>query len=186
MLRCKVRGNPRPTISWTREGQPLKESDRVKTEYLDDGTIILTVKDTTMEDTGEYRCEAENEYGSAWTEGPIVVAAEGTLPTEGEAPDFLEPVRPVTVMQGETAVLEGKITGSPAPEVKWYKADKPISPSDARYKIENLPDGTQRLTIKDALLEDMGDYRCEATNKWGDVWSDVTLTVQGICCVQLR
>lgn len=45
------------------------------------------------------RCDAENDYGSAWTEGPIIVAAEGSLPTEGEAPDFLEPVRPITVKQ---------------------------------------------------------------------------------------
>lgn len=36
--------------------------------------------------------QAENEFGSAWTEGPIAVVIEGTLPTkeEGEAPDFIE------------------------------------------------------------------------------------------------
>ena len=27
-------------------------------------------------------------------------------------------------------------------------------------------------------MDDMDDYRCEASNKYGDVWSDVTLTVQ--------
>ena len=97
-------------------------SDRLSLEYHEDGTIILTLKDAEMEDTGEYRCDAENEYGTAWTEGPIIVAAEGGLPTEGEAPDFVEPVRPITVKQGETGVLEGKITGLPFPEVKiWEK-----------------------------------------------------------------
>ena len=37
-------------------------------EYHDDGTIILILKNAEMEDTGEYRCDAENEYGTAWTE----------------------------------------------------------------------------------------------------------------------
>lgn len=132
-------------------------------------------------------------HGAAWTEGPIVVATEGQLLVDGEAPDFLEPVRPVTVLVGKTAVLEGKISGTPKPEVKWYKNDELILPStDSRYKIENLSDGTQRLTINNANIDDMDEYRCvlrikskleliyrcEATNKFGDVWSDVTLTVQ--------
>jgi titin len=154
-------------------------TDRISLEYHDDGTIILTLKNAEMDDTGEYRCDAENEYGTAWTEGPIIVAAEGSLPTEGEAPDFVEPVRPITIKQGETGVLEGKITGLPFPEVKWYKGEQPIVPGEnPRYKIEGLPDGTQRLIVSNAQLSDMDDYRCEASNKYGDVWSDVTLTVQ--------
>lgn len=179
VLRCRVKGEPRPTIKWTKEGKEVEMSTRIRTEYLEDGTITFTVKQSVMEDSGEYRCEATNEFGSAWTEAPIIVVKEGTIPTTGEAPDFLEPVRPVTVMQGETAVLEGKITGSPAPEVKWYRGKELITPAtDPRYKVENLANGTQRLTIKDAKLEDMGEFRCEASNEYGDVWSDVTLTVK--------
>lgn len=89
-----------------------------------------------------------------------MVATEGQLPTDGEAPDFLEPVRPVTVLVGETAVLEGKISGLPKPDVKWYKNDEPILPTtDPRFIIEDLPDGTQRLNINNANLDDMDDYR---------------------------
>ncbi|KAI1702784.1 immunoglobulin domain-containing protein [Ditylenchus destructor] len=165
VLKCKVKGYPRPTIAWSKQGEgPIRDGSadgRIKLEYHDDGVVVLTVKNAQLDDSGEYRCEAENEYGSAWTEGPII------------------PVRPVTVLVGETAVLEGKITGMPKPDVKWYKGDDLITPDkDARYKIEDLPDGTQRLTVKDAVLDDMDDYRCEASNKYGDVWSDVTLTVQ--------
>ena len=66
-----------------------------------------------------FRCHAENEYGKAWTEGPIVLTQVGAAPTEGDAPDFVLPVRPVIVEEGETAVLEGKISGKPKPTVKW-------------------------------------------------------------------
>uniref|UniRef100_A0A914I5C8 Muscle M-line assembly protein unc-89 n=1 Tax=Globodera rostochiensis TaxID=31243 RepID=A0A914I5C8_GLORO len=180
VLRCKVKGNPRPTISWSRQGYgPLVESERISTEYHEDGTIILTLTNADMDDTGEYRCDAENDFGTAWTEGPIIVAAEGSLPTEGEAPDFIEPVRPITVKVGDTGILEGRISGLPFPEVKWYKGEQLITPgANPRYRLENLPDGTQRLIITNAQMSDMDDYRCEATNKYGDVWSDVTLTVQ--------
>lgn len=161
ILKCKVRGEPRPTIKWTKEGKEVVMSSRIQSQYLEDGTIILSIKQSVMEDSGEYRCEGVNEFGSAWTEAPVIVAKEGTIPTTGEAPDFLEPVRPVTVLQGETAVLEGKITGSPAPEVQWYRGKELITPAtDSRYKVENFPDGTQRLTIKDSKLEDMGEFRC--------------------------
>jgi len=69
VLRCKVKGFPRPTITWSRQGYgPVTATDRISMEYHDDGTIILTIKNAEMEDTGEYRCDAENEYGTAWTE----------------------------------------------------------------------------------------------------------------------
>jgi hypothetical protein len=180
VLRAKVKGYPRPTITWSKQGGAvIKESERIHLEYHDDGTIILTLKDAVVQDTGEYRCEAENDYGSAWTEGPIIVALQEDLPTDGEAPDFLEPVRPITVKVGDTGVLEGKVCGNPTPSIKWYKGKEEITPDyNPRYRTENLPDGTQRLIVKDAQLSDMDDYRCEASNKHGDVWSDVTLTVQ--------
>lgn len=44
-----------------------------------------------------FRCHAENELGSAWTEGPIIVTLVGAPKPDGEAPDFVQPVRPVVV-----------------------------------------------------------------------------------------
>lgn len=69
------------------------------TEYHDDGTVILRIKEASLNESGEYRCDARNEFGAAWTEAPISVASEGELPQEGEAPDFVEPIRPVTVLK---------------------------------------------------------------------------------------
>ncbi|VDL77330.1 unnamed protein product [Nippostrongylus brasiliensis] len=123
------------------------------------------------------RCYAENELGSAWTEGPIVVTLIGAPVPDGEAPDFIQPVRPVMVNEGETAVLEGKVSGKPKPTVKWYKNGEEIKPSD-HFVVESLDDGTQRLTVKSTTMDDLDEYRCSASNEFGDVWSDVTLTVK--------
>ncbi|ETN83967.1 hypothetical protein NECAME_07120, partial [Necator americanus] len=177
VLKCKVKGEPRPKIKWTKEGKEVEMLTRIRTEYKDDGTLTMTIDEVTQQDAGEYRCYAENELGSAWTEGPIIIAAFGAPPQEGEAPDFIMPVRPVVVGEGETAVLEGKISGKPKPTVKWYKNGELLKPSD-KVVMESLDDGTQRLTVKDATMNDMDEYRCEASNEFGDVWSDVTLTVK--------
>lgn len=75
----------------------LDQNDRVVTEYHDDGTILLKIKSARKEDIGEYRCNAINKYGAAWTAGPVQVATESEMRKEGEAPDFIEPVKPVTV-----------------------------------------------------------------------------------------
>uniref|UniRef100_A0A8R1DN92 Ig-like domain-containing protein n=1 Tax=Caenorhabditis japonica TaxID=281687 RepID=A0A8R1DN92_CAEJA len=177
ILKCKVKGEPRTKIRWTKEGKEVEMSARVRAEHKEDGTLTLTFDNVTQSDAGEYRCEAENEYGSAWTEGPIIVTLEGAPKIDGEAPDFLQPVKPAVVTVGETAVLEGKVSGKPKPTVKWYKNGEELKPSD-RVKIENLDDGTQRLTVSKTEMSDMAEYRCEASNEFGDVWSDVTLTVK--------
>lgn len=66
-------------------------------EYHEDGSIVLKIMDARIEDSGEYRCDAVNDNGAAWTTGPIKVATEGEFTKEGEAPDFSEPIKPVTV-----------------------------------------------------------------------------------------
>lgn len=58
-----------------------------------------------------------------------------------------------------------------------YKNGEDIKPSE-HFVVESLDDGTQRLTVKNATMEDLDEYRCSASNEFGDVWSDVTLTVK--------
>lgn len=75
----------------------MDQNHRVITEYHEDGTIVLKIKNARKEDSGEYQCKAINAHGSAWTAGPVRVTTESELRQEGEAPDFIEPVKPVTV-----------------------------------------------------------------------------------------
>uniref|UniRef100_A0A0N5CB57 Muscle M-line assembly protein unc-89 n=1 Tax=Strongyloides papillosus TaxID=174720 RepID=A0A0N5CB57_STREA len=175
VLTCKVKGEPRPDISWSKDGKKIVESDKIKIEYAKDNSIKLTIHNVTLQDSGEYRCDATNELGAAWSEGPILVTEEKI--TDGEAPDFLQPIRPVTVVEGQKAVLEGKLIGKPKPTVKWYKNGKEIKPDNERIIIEDLEDGTQRLIVNTTLMSDNDEYRCEATNEYGDVWADATLKV---------
>lgn len=75
-------------------------------------------------------------------------------------------------------MLKAKVTGSPTPDIKWFKGDKELV-NDANHKIEHKPDGTVMLTIKDAQKEDAGDYRVEASNPLGVTWSDGVVALKG-------
>ncbi|CEF63660.1 Hemicentin-1 [Strongyloides ratti] len=175
VLTCKVKGEPRPEINWSKDGKKITESEHIKIEYTKDNNIKLTIVNATLQDSGEYRCDATNELGAAWTEGPVLITTEMII--DGEAPDFLQPIKPVTVVEGQKAVLEGKLIGKPKPTVKWYKNGEVIKADNQRIIIEDLSDGTQRLTINETLMSDNDEYRCEATNEYGDVWADATLKV---------
>ena len=58
-LKCLTEGSPKPTVSWSKNGQPLESKDRVS--ISDDGA--MTIKNTRTQDTGRYKCSAKNAVG---------------------------------------------------------------------------------------------------------------------------
>jgi len=59
-----VRGNPRPSVSWTHKGAPLLESRKIRMSYNENsGTVTLQINQIGPGDEGEYTCSAKNQYG---------------------------------------------------------------------------------------------------------------------------
>ncbi len=67
-LRCRAKGYPIPTISWTFDGETI-DSDNV--EINDDGA--LRIKRVSHADAGVYSCEAKNSEGKESVRGELVV-----------------------------------------------------------------------------------------------------------------
>ncbi|XP_068144679.1 muscle M-line assembly protein unc-89 isoform X5 [Drosophila tropicalis] len=73
ILDTKVRGNPRPAISWTKDQIPVVLDDRiVQIEHLD-GICELIINKPTTNDNGIYVCTAKNKLGSQSTTHTVVV-----------------------------------------------------------------------------------------------------------------
>jgi len=73
IIDTKVRGNPRPVISWTKDQIPVVLDDRVvQIEHLD-GICELIVNKPTEKDNGTYVCTAQNKLGSQSTTHTVVV-----------------------------------------------------------------------------------------------------------------
>ncbi|GLH07319.1 LOW QUALITY PROTEIN: Titin [Gryllus bimaculatus] len=74
----KVRGQPKPVVSWTRKGAPLLESGKYRMSYDEQsGKVSLLINTIGPGDEGEYTCTAQNQYGEAICS--VYIQPEGQL-----------------------------------------------------------------------------------------------------------
>ncbi len=96
-----------------------------------------------------------------------------------EAPQFITELTKTKILVGETAILECKVTGKPAPEVRWMMGGADVKQS-MRLTVKSKPDGVQVLQVKEATQKETGEVKCIATNKAGTVETAAELTVEGM------
>uniref|UniRef100_A0A674JUC6 Titin n=1 Tax=Terrapene triunguis TaxID=2587831 RepID=A0A674JUC6_9SAUR len=61
-LEIPISGRPKPTVTWTKDGQPLKQTTRVNVNDLPNLTV-LNIKETHKEDSGMYGITVANVIG---------------------------------------------------------------------------------------------------------------------------
>uniref|UniRef100_A0A182YHF3 Uncharacterized protein n=1 Tax=Anopheles stephensi TaxID=30069 RepID=A0A182YHF3_ANOST len=156
-LNCKAEGVPTPTITWFKDGEPIKaEPGSHKMLLPAGGLFFLKVVHSRREtDAGVYWCEATNELGA-------VRSNNATLQVSVLREEFrLEPQN-TRVAQGETVLLEcGPPRGSPEPTVSWRKNGQTLDLSSSK-RIRIVDGGN--LAIQDARQSDDGRYQCVAKN----------------------
>ena len=94
-------------------------------------------------------------------------------------PEFQQELRNLEVPEGDTVYLTIKTTGTPEPEITWYRSGQLLK-EDSRVKfIKDAETGTYSLLINRAAVEDEGEYRCVASNMGGSVACQAKLIVKG-------
>lgn len=155
ILSCRaIAGIPTPTIKWVRrDRRPL--SHRV----VEDDSGTLTFQDVTLDEAGEYECQAENVAGR--------VTATSSLHVQQVPIITLEPnVTEITVTEGDELKIECSAIGSPTPSVIWKEplqlAGYPFSSGPPRA-------ATSYATIQkyNTRQSDEGTYICSAKNDAG-------------------
>jgi len=89
---------------------------------------------------------------------------------------FELPLSDVTIVDGEKAVLECRVTVTPAAEVTWYVDNVEIRQTNV-CQIVFTADGWCRLIIRDVMLKDEADYTVRVVNEAGTCISTAYLTV---------
>ena len=83
-LKCSATGQPRPVISWQKDGGdnfPAARERRMQVYPDDDRFYILN---TRVADEGVYSCMAKNDAGTVITNATVTVL---------ETPDFVQPMQ---------------------------------------------------------------------------------------------
>ena len=165
----EVQGNPEPHISWFRNNvliEPGGRYEQKKSEVMHK----LIIRETTLHDSGEVKCQATNDVGSVWSVAPLVVKP---MRRQERPPFFLKKPQDANVLVGDIVSFEVNVEGTPTPTVKWYNEKGEEIPETGRLCC--LSNGT--LTIKDVILDDEGIYKCVAANEAGEVPCQVELLV---------
>ncbi|XP_043549664.1 kalirin isoform X5 [Chiloscyllium plagiosum] len=81
ILRCKVCGRPKPTVSWKGPDQNVLVNDtRYTLSFSDSGEVMLKICNIMPQDSGIYSCQAMNEMGSTSSSATIKVQGVPAAP----------------------------------------------------------------------------------------------------------
>ncbi|XP_038571296.1 hemicentin-1 isoform X1 [Micropterus salmoides] len=160
ILNCEVRGDPLPSIRWSKNGINIQISNRIR--QLDNGS--LAIYGTVSEDSGNYMCVATNDAG--------VVERSVTLTLQSAPTIIVEPVDTV-VDAGTTVMINCQAQGEPTPTIEWSRQGRPLLGNSRFSTLSN-----SSLRISSVQKEDTAEYECVARNLLGSVLVRVTLTVK--------
>ena len=168
---CEFQASPQATIQWFCNGKPLTSLAN-KYEISYDGKTNqhkLIIKNTALDDIGNYSVQATNELGQIQTEAKLNVT---------HAPMFIDGLQDKSVIAKETIELIVKVAGTPQATLTWLKAGKEIKADEKKYSIVPIDkEGNAKLIIKDVTEEDQALYSCVAKNKVGSNQTDGQLKV---------
>uniref|UniRef100_A0A1B0D4F3 Ig-like domain-containing protein n=1 Tax=Phlebotomus papatasi TaxID=29031 RepID=A0A1B0D4F3_PHLPP len=143
-LECYADGYPRPSITWTRDGNVLK------------------ITSTRKEDRGTYYCLAENDVGKS---NPKTVTLEVEF-----APVISIPRPKVAQALDYDIELKCRVEAYPPASIVWLRHGNQLQSSE-EYKISNLATvdqvTTSSLMIRGLERDQYGDYYCQARNSKG-------------------
>nr|XP_032658295.1 protein turtle homolog B isoform X3 [Chelonoidis abingdonii] len=152
-LTCMAFGNPKPIVTWLREGNLLSASEKYQ---VSDGS--LTVMSVSREDRGAYTCRAYSIQGEAMHTTRLLV----------QGPPFIvSPPENITVNISQDALFTCQAEAYPGNMTyTWYWEEENVYfKNDLKLRVRILIDGT--LIIFRVKSDDAGKYTCIPSNSLG-------------------
>ncbi|CAL9705027.1 unnamed protein product [Knipowitschia caucasica] len=82
-LQCKALGSPPPRITWLRNDQPLRPSER---HHFTPGNQLLVISTVSLEDAGRYTCLMSNNLGTERAHSQLLVTQRRSACTPPSGP----------------------------------------------------------------------------------------------------
>ncbi|XP_045524043.1 obscurin isoform X4 [Pieris brassicae] len=163
---ARISGIPAPDVTWYKNGAPLSPSNKYQMKR-DGDACCLYVRDLNEQDAGQYKCVAKNKEGQAECEAALEVVDKISRREKVEPPSFLKKIGDVEVFRGLSAKFTACATGTPEPDVEWFRNDEKLFPCE-RIRMDKESTGLLRLTISGVDPSDVGSYRCRIFNPHGE------------------
>ncbi|XP_049655508.1 neural cell adhesion molecule 1 isoform X6 [Accipiter gentilis] len=181
-LACDADGFPEPTMTWTKDGEPIEEADDEEKYSLNYDGSELIIKKVDKSDEAEYICIAENKAGEQ----------DATIHLKVFAKPKITYVENKTAMELEDQItLTCEASGDPIPSITWKTSTRNISNEEkaswTRPEKQETLDGriivrsharVSSLTLKEIQYTDAGEYVCTASNTIGQDSQAMYLEVQ--------
>ncbi|XP_019402135.1 PREDICTED: neurofascin isoform X20 [Crocodylus porosus] len=164
-LVCRANGNPKPTIQWLMNGEPIESSSPNLSREVTGDTIVF--RDTQIGSSAVYQCNASNEHG--------YLLANAFVSVLDVPPRILAPRNQlIKVILYNRTRLDCPFFGSPIPTLRWFKNGQGSTLDGGNYQVHE--NGTLEMNM--ARKEDQGIYTCVATNILGKAENQVRLEVK--------
>ncbi|XP_038669258.1 immunoglobulin superfamily DCC subclass member 4 isoform X2 [Scyliorhinus canicula] len=148
---CGINGLPLPVVTWEKNQSAIP--NHVRFIVLPNG--ILQIVNVQVDDAGVYRCIATNSVRKGYSQDATLTVLQGFKSIPGDVVIIAHP-KNVTVISGQTAIMECLAYADPTPFVSWIRQDgKPIA-TDA------IVVGRANLMIAHTQLYHSGVYVCRA------------------------
>uniref|UniRef100_A0A671TN45 Ig-like domain-containing protein n=1 Tax=Sparus aurata TaxID=8175 RepID=A0A671TN45_SPAAU len=94
-----------------------------------------------------------------------------------QAPTFTQPLQSVVALEGSAATFEAQVSGSPVPEVSWFRDGQVLSAAALPGVQISFSDGRAVLRIPAVTAAHSGRFSVRATNATGQATSTAELLV---------
>ncbi|KAK5968588.1 hypothetical protein GCK32_008491, partial [Trichostrongylus colubriformis] len=154
--------------TWSRRSRFSDKDENVVAVFME---VDASCPDQSVEIVASVSSPTQEKVGRPPTSpSPDKMEASESLTESSSAmgqqiPRFVKTLQDCHTVIGRSAQLKCIVSGMPPPEVAWY-VDGDVIQSSREYEMV-YEDGVCLLRINEALVEDEGEYSCEAKNSAG-------------------
>ncbi|XP_058265899.1 cell adhesion molecule L1-like a isoform X1 [Hemibagrus wyckioides] len=162
-IECIAEGFPTPTINWTKIGGKLPKRTNIKNHGK-----MLIITSVTEEDSGKYKCKAQNSAGEAVHLFDITVE---------EPPHWVqEPIKSKVLAIGSKVEIKCQASGKPPPAITWMRNGETLQ----ALPSSNITVLHDTLILYNTQENNSAVYQCQASNKHGTLLNNANIMVMNI------
>lgn len=163
----QIEATPAPEVKWYKDGQEMRENDRISIIKEGSETYKLIIKNARLEDSGSYSIVARNEVNQTTEIWKVKVLSPPKITKRLGEPQIFD--------QGTNMMLSVDVDSVMPPSIKWFR-DGELVVEDNHIRMTR--EGNKFiLRITGIVSEDAGIYKVEISSDHGVITDETKIQV---------